>query len=119
VRETDLTAVLTTSDGRELLRYKPSLPAEHDIPAPAAEILSPEEITTTDELYLAGLHLEQYRHATRYPEAYWREALRRDADDSRCNNAMGLWHLRRGEFHEAERHVMPIPMMVNRTTTWA
>ena len=104
VRETDLTAVLTTSDGRELLRYTPSLPAEHEIPAPATEILPPEEIPTTDELYLAGLHLEQYRHATRYPEAYWREALRRDPGDSRCNNAMGLWHLRRGEFHEAERH---------------
>ena len=32
--------------------------------------------------------------------AYWREALRRDPGDSRCNNAMGLWHLRRGEFQE-------------------
>jgi len=33
---------------------------------------------------------------------YWREALRRDPLDSRCNNALGLWHLRRGEFAEAE-----------------
>ena len=35
---------------------------------------------------------------------YWQEALRRDPLDSRCNNAMGLWHLRRGEFAVAEKH---------------
>ncbi len=57
-----------------------------------------------DELYVTGLHLEQYRHATRAPEAYWREALRRDPGDARCNNALGLWRLRRGEFPRAEEH---------------
>ncbi len=35
---------------------------------------------------------------------YWREALRRDPLDARCNNAMGLWHLRRGEFDAAKGH---------------
>ena len=44
----------------------------------ATEPPSPEEIATNEELYLTGLHLEQYRHATRSPEIYWREALRRD-----------------------------------------
>ena len=38
------------------------------------------------------------------PTLYWREALRRDPLDARCNNALGLWHLRRGEFAEAEKH---------------
>ena len=57
-----------------------------------------------DELYLTGLHLEQYRHATRCPTLYWREALRRDPGDARCNNALGLWHLRRGEFELARQH---------------
>ena len=58
-----------------------------------------------DELYLIGLHLEQYRHATRLPEIYWREALRRDPDDSRCNLALGRWHMRRGELSDAEEHL--------------
>src|SRR5581483_9367995 len=57
-----------------------------------------------DELYLTGLHLEQYRHATRSPEAYWRESLRRDPHDSRANNALGRLCLRRGEFAEATRY---------------
>ena len=53
-------------------------------------------------LYLTGLHLEQYRHATRSPEAYWHEGLKRDPDDARINNAMGLMLLRKGQFAEAE-----------------
>ena len=52
-----------------------------------------------------GLHLEQYRHATRHPEFYWREALRRDPGDARCHLALGRWHLRRGELAEAEKHL--------------
>jgi tetratricopeptide (TPR) repeat protein len=58
-----------------------------------------------DELYITGLHLEQYRHATCCPTVYWREGLRRDPGDARCNNALGLWHLRRGEFAPAESHL--------------
>lgn len=42
-----------------------------------------------------GLHLDQYRHPTREATAYWREALRRDPGDARCNTAMGLWHYKR------------------------
>jgi tetratricopeptide (TPR) repeat protein len=53
-------------------------------------------------LFITGLHLDQYRHATRSPVIYWREALRRDPLDARCNNALGLWHLKRGEFAAAE-----------------
>jgi tetratricopeptide (TPR) repeat protein len=58
-----------------------------------------------DELFLIGLHLEQYRHPTRAPEIYWREALKRDCGDCRCNLAMGRWHLNRGEFAVAEKHL--------------
>ena len=55
--------------------------------------------------YFTGLHLEQYRHATRSPEPYWKETLDRDPEDVRSNNALSLWHLRRGEFSRAERHL--------------
>ncbi|MBZ5666301.1 MAG: DUF5107 domain-containing protein [Acidobacteriia bacterium] len=102
----DLVAVVATSDGRELLRYAPPPAAKHEMPPSATEPLQPEDIPSNDELYVTGLHLEQYRHATRYPDTYWREALRRDPGDSRCNNAMGLWHLRRGQFQDAEQHFL-------------
>jgi tetratricopeptide (TPR) repeat protein len=92
------------SEGRELVAYRPQDCADGEVPAPATEPLPPEKVRSTDELYVTGLHLAQYRHATRCPTLYWREALRRDPLDSRCNNALGLWHLRRGEYGEAEGH---------------
>ena len=74
------------------------------LPEPATEPLPPADIDSNDELYITGLHLEQYRHATRYPEPYWEEALQRDPLDSRCNTALGLLKLRRGQFSEAETY---------------
>ncbi|HVT90709.1 MAG TPA: DUF5107 domain-containing protein [Tepidisphaeraceae bacterium] len=89
-------------DGKEVIAYR--LVRKHNkVPDPATEPPAPEQISSTDELFVTGLHLEQYRHATRPPTLYWLEALRRDPLDSRCNNAMGLWHLRRGELVLAER----------------
>ncbi len=96
--------VVTAADGREIIRYEPKPAKKGKVPPPATEPPLPGDISSNDELYLTGLHLEQYRHATRSPEPYWREALRRDAGDSRCHNALGLWHLRRGEFGKAEQH---------------
>lgn len=95
-------AVVVERDGQTILRYAHRPTVESPSPLPASEPPVPEEISSNDELYLTGLHLEQYRHATRYPDAYWREGLRRDPGDYRCNNAMGVWHLRRGEFSMAE-----------------
>ena len=63
------------------------------------------ECKTVDQLYLTGLHLEQYRHATWSALDYYEEALRRDPNDVRCLNQMGLWHLRRGRFQKAEEYL--------------
>jgi len=90
--------------GEVLLRYAPAEISPATEPVKATEPPEPGEIATTDELYLTGLHLEQYRHATRAPEPYWREALRRDPQDSRVNNALGRFHLRCGEIAQAESH---------------
>jgi tetratricopeptide (TPR) repeat protein len=90
--------------GRELISYQTENRVDGRLPDPATEPSEPEEIESTEELYLTGLHLEQYRHATRSPEAYWREGLRRDPDDARLNSAIGLTLLRKGEFADAEKH---------------
>jgi tetratricopeptide (TPR) repeat protein len=92
------------NDGTELIVYQPQTAVDRTLPGPATEPQPPLEIASADELYVTGLHLEQYRHATRSAEDYWREGLRRDADDSRMNNAMGLVYLRKGRFAEAEEH---------------
>ncbi|HTB62633.1 MAG TPA: DUF5107 domain-containing protein, partial [Opitutales bacterium] len=105
VRETDLRLTMLSANGREIITYTPKARLQGKVPPPATEPPLPKDVAGNDELFVIGLHLEQYRHATRMPELYWREALRRDPGDSRCHLAMGKWHLRRGEFAEAEKHL--------------
>lgn len=92
-------------DHRILVTYQPEGEREQTRPTPATANLPPAELSSVEELYLNGMHLEQYRHATCQPEPYYLEALRRDPQDSRCNNAMGRLLLRRGKFAEAEGYL--------------
>ncbi len=116
-------------EGRELIRYRPLPPVDAAPPAdggregkgrakaiaarcdgataqatPATEPPPPAEVASNDELYLTGMHLEQYRHATRAPEPYWQEAVRRDGGDNRAHLALGRRRLRQGEFSAALEH---------------
>ena len=97
--------VTLTDSKRCILRYAP----DEIVPVPSPEVATepplPEDVASNDELFLNGLHLEQYRHPTRSPEIYWHEAVKRDPGDSRCNLALGRWHLNRGEFAEAEKYL--------------
>ncbi len=98
---------VTLAEGdRRVLRYAPEEIAPVPSPAVATEPPLPEDVTSNDELFLNGLHLEQYRHPTRAPEIYWLEAIKRDPGDSRCNLALGRWHLNRGGFHLAEKYLL-------------
>ncbi|WP_338240101.1 tetratricopeptide repeat protein, partial [Persicobacter diffluens] len=72
------------------------------IPDAAKAAKKPEEINSVEQLYLRGLHLEQYRHATFNPVDYYMEGLKREPSDVRCNNAMGAWYMKRGQFALAE-----------------
>jgi tetratricopeptide (TPR) repeat protein len=84
------------------LRYAPAETVPVAKLEASTEPALPRDIESTDELFLTGLHLEQYRHPTRAAEAYWEEALRRDPGDSRANAALGRFYLRRGESQHAE-----------------
>ena len=101
--ESETRLTVADENGKEIISYSPQTVSKHEIPA-ATEPLLPAEIESVEELFLTGLHLEQYRHATRKAEDYWREAVGRDPLDARSNNALGLFHLRRGEFEIAETY---------------
>lgn len=91
--------------GKRLLDWQPEADVVTPLPDPARAAPEPEALKTNELLYLTGLHLEQYRHATYCAQDYYEEALRRDPDDIRCNNALGLWYLRRGRFQLAESYL--------------
>ncbi|MGI6254521.1 MAG: DUF5107 domain-containing protein [Acutalibacter sp.] len=87
--------------GRELVSLTVQTPELRPIPEPADPLPHPEKLSTTEELYLAATHLEQYRHATRDPEPYYLEGLKRDPTDIRLNNGYGLLLYRRGRAAES------------------
>ena len=101
-------------DGRVMMEWEAEPDEIRRIPDAAEAALRPVEIKTNEQLYLTGLHLEQYRHATFSPVEYYEEALRRDPDDYRCNNALGLWYLRKGRFELAEKYLLKAVKVITR-----
>lgn len=102
------------ADGKELLSWQAEPDEVKPVPDAAEAAGLPEEIATTEQLYLTGLHLEQYRHATYNPVDYYEEALRRDPLDIRNNNALGLWYLRKGCFEKAEQYLATAVRMLQK-----
>ncbi|MBQ2991813.1 MAG: DUF5107 domain-containing protein [Clostridia bacterium] len=103
-KETELELSVYDAKGRLLVAYAPQEKRIEPIPDPAPAAKLPHEIMTNEELYLTGLHIEQYRHATYLPDPYYLEALKRDPGDSRANTAYGQLLLRRGCFVQSEQH---------------
>ncbi|MEA9985779.1 DUF5107 domain-containing protein [Subtercola sp. RTI3] len=99
------TSVVVLDGDTVLVEYSVEVPAERAAPAIAVEPPEPGAIISSDELFLTGQYLDQYRHATRSPVPYWREALRRDPGDARCNVALATRLDRAGLFVEAEAHL--------------
>ncbi|WMJ89737.1 DUF5107 domain-containing protein [Anaerocolumna sp. MB42-C2] len=102
--EHELTVEVYDKMDRLLVDYTPVKKKSEKLPDPAEPAKDPAEIFTNEELYLTGLHIEQYRHATYEPDDYYLEGLRRDKGDIRINNAYGSLLFRRGLLKEAEEH---------------
>jgi tetratricopeptide (TPR) repeat protein len=98
-------SIEVTEEEKVLVSYKRKKQEIEKLPNPAEAIGEPETITTNEELYLAGLHIEQYRHATYLPDPYYLEGLKRDPGDIRINNAYGMLLFRRGCFAEAKPYL--------------
>ncbi|GAA1794998.1 DUF5107 domain-containing protein [Agromyces lapidis] len=92
---------LLDRDGRLLVRWTPSRVDDAGEPWVAEEPPPPEAIESVEELYLTGLHLQQYRHPTRSPLGYWRAALERDPGDVRTNLALADHDYRAGRYEPA------------------
>lgn len=101
-KEEELQVSVYDADGNCLVDYEPEPDSIPHLPEPAKAAKEPQEIMTNEELYLTGLHIEQYRHATYLPDPYYLEGLKRDPGDIRLNNAYGQLLLRRGQAEQAE-----------------
>lgn len=110
--------VAVTAGERELVRFARRVLDAAELEAPAAAVAPPhpEDVATVEELDLVGSYLAQYRHATRSPVPYWREALRRDPGDVRAHVALGARAHAAADYDTAVEHLQ---QAVDRLTTWA
>lgn len=95
--------IVIQRNGLDYLKYEINC-KKQEVPDAATAPPAPKDCETTEDLYLYGLHIEQYRHATYLPEDYYLEGLRRDATDIRLNNAYGKLLFKRGKFEESEKY---------------
>ena len=114
--EDDLEVALYDARGGILLLYKPAEhhPPKGERPEPLKPLASPEEISTIEELYLAGLRLNQFYNPAVDPMPYYREALKRDPDDYRVNTQLGILDIKDFKWEEAEKYLRTA---VNRITS--
>jgi len=104
VDDTGLSIDIISKKKGLLVAYEITEEAFEALPEAADALPLPEELGSPEELFLAGLHLEQYRHASYRPEDYYREGLTRFPKDMRLNDAYGLLLYRRGCFAESETY---------------
>ncbi len=105
VKEKQLRGSLLCSKGKELVAYTPVKKKGSPMPEPVTAPPPPEEVKTIEELYLAGMRLEQFHNAALEPDPYYQEALRRDPGDYRTNIAVGILYLKRKMFEQAEQRI--------------
>ncbi|HLP16538.1 MAG TPA: DUF5107 domain-containing protein [Bacteroidota bacterium] len=100
-KEDLVVSVLSRTD-TVLVSWRPEKDVLCPMPEAAKPAIEPKDIASIEQLYLTGLHLEQYRHATYDAADYYLEALRREPGDVRSNTAMGVLLMRKGRFTRAE-----------------
>jgi len=92
---------------RDIIDFQCYQPIDEPPHSPMPEAVKPppppKDIKSNEELYLAGLRLEQFHSPALEPYPYYEEALRRDAGDYRANIALGILYLKRGMYNEAEK----------------
>ena len=89
----------------ELISFATVKLEKEEPPTPVSPFGSPEDYKTVEELYLAGMRLEQFHNGQRDPMEFYSEALKRDPGDSRVNTAVGIRLLRDGKWAEGAEYL--------------
>ncbi|MBE6414650.1 MAG: DUF5107 domain-containing protein [Verrucomicrobiaceae bacterium] len=105
-KENDLTVLLTSANGKTLLRYNPVVvDASKPLPPIVDRPKLPKDIANNEECYLVGLRNLQFHNPYIKPTDYFMEVLRRDPADTRANTQMGVYWRLRGDNVQAEKYL--------------
>lgn len=117
IRDEDIQVTLSCADGKEIISYRKTAENEEKMPEPVTPPGNPADYQSVEELYQAGLRIEQFHNATLDPMDYYREALKRDPLDSRINTVIGIRLAREGRYAEAEKYLKKAVDRVTRNYT--
>lgn len=98
-------SVALLKDGNEIISYKPVSAGKEPFPEVVSPPVSPEKISSIEELYLTGRRIDQFHNPSLEPDPWWEEALTRDSLDTRVNVAMGINKLKKAQFTKAEKYL--------------
>ncbi|MDR0700019.1 MAG: DUF5107 domain-containing protein [Tannerella sp.] len=106
IKDPNLRAVLMDANGNELVTYRPVVLEEKPLPETVKGVKPVKEYASAEELYLAGLRIEQFHNARLNPMDFYNEALKRDSMDARVNTVVGIRYARQGNWLLAEKHLL-------------
>ena len=81
------------AEGDTVASYAEQKFDEYNMPEPITDMPVADTMANADELYLAGVHVDQYRDPAVKPDAYWLRALERDPYHSASLIAMAKYRL--------------------------
>lgn len=102
----DLYTALYDAGGKVLVEYRPIQLEEKPLPKVIDGTKPVKEYKTNEELYLAGLRVDQFNNARLSYMDFYEEALLRDSMDARVNIEVGKHYIRQGEWEKAEMHLL-------------
>ena len=105
VKDADLYAVLLDKQGNELVAYQPVELDNKELPSVVEGTKPVKEYQTVEELYYAGLRVDQFHNARLNAMDFYNEALSRDSLDSRVNTVVGIRYAKAGQWDLAEKHL--------------
>ena len=100
----EFVTVTVIADGKTVAEYTEKNFDKLNMPDVITDMPSAAGMNSADELYLAGVHVDQYRDPAVLPDSYWKEALKRNINHIPSLIAMAKYELSRYNLEEAERY---------------
>lgn len=102
----EFATVKITCDGKTIAEYAEKKFNKFTMPEVITDMPSAAGMNDVDELYLAGVHVDQYRDPHTNPDSYWKEALKRKINHIPSLIAMAKYELNRYCLESAEEYIL-------------
>lgn len=100
----EFVSVSVVADGKSIAEYEEKNFNKFTMPDVITDMPSASGMNSADELYLAGVHVDQYRDPAVLPDSYWKEALKRNINHIPSLIAMAKYELNRYDTDSAGRY---------------